>query len=164
MVSHVWLFASSWTAARQASLSITNSKVYANSCPLSQWCHPIILSSDASFSSCPQSFPASESFPMSQLFASGGQRTDALEFWSWRRLESPLDSKAIKPINPKGNQPWIFTGRTDAEALILWSPDAKSWLTGKDSDARKDQRWEEKRVAEDKMIGWHHWLNGHEFQ
>ena len=78
--------------------------------------------------------------------------------------ESPLDSK-IKPVNPKGNQPWIFIGRTDAEAeaLILWPPDVKSQLTGKDPDAGKD--WgQEKRATEVKMVGWHHWLNRHEFE
>ena len=77
-------------------------------------------------------------------------------------LESPLDCKEIKP---KGNQPWIFIGRTDAEAeaSLLWPPDVKSWLIGKDPDAGKDWR-QEKRVAEDEMVGWHHRLNGHEFQ
>ena len=79
-------------------------------------------------------------------------------------LESPLDCKEIKPVNPKGNQPWIFTGRTDAEAEapILCPLDAKKWLTGKDPDAGKDWRQEEKGVMEDKMIGWHHRLNGHD--
>ena len=72
-LSHVWLFATPWTAARQASLSITNSQLYSNSCPLSQWWHPTISSSVVPFSSCLQSFPASGSFPMSQLFAWGGQ-------------------------------------------------------------------------------------------
>ena len=78
-------------------------------------------------------------------------------------LESPLDSK-IKPVNPKGNQSWIFIGRTDAEneAPILWPPDAKNWLTGKDPDAGKDWRQEEKGTTEDEMVGWHHWLDGHE--
>ena len=80
-----------------------------------------------------------------------------------RTLESPLDSK-IKPVNPKGNQPWIFIGRTDAEALILWTPDAKSQLSGKDPDAWKDWGQEEKGVTEDEMVGWHHWLNGREFE
>ena len=82
-----------------------------------------------------------------------------------KTLESPLDSKEIKSVNPKGNQPWIFTGRTDAEAEapILWSPDAKSWLTGKDPDAGKDWGQEEKRATEDEMIGWHLSLNVHEF-
>ena len=74
------------------------------------------------------------------------RRIDALELWCWRRLETPLDSKEFKPVNPKGNQSWIFTGRTDAEAEtpVLWPPDAKSWFIRKDSDARKDRRQEEK--------------------
>ena len=81
-------------------------------------------------------------------------------------LESPLDCKEIKPVNPKGNQSWIFTGRTDAEAEapMLWSPDAKNWLIWKDPDAGKDWRQEEKGMTEDEIIGWHHWLNGHEFE
>ena len=78
-------------------------------------------------------------------------------------LESPLDSK-IKPVNSKGNQPWIFTGRSNAEAPILWPPEAKSQLIGKDPDAGKDWSQEEKRITEDKMVGWYHWLNGHEFE
>ena len=74
--------------------------------------------------------------------------------------------KEIKPVNLKGNQPWIFIGRTDAEAEapVLWPPDAKSWLTGKDPDAGKYWRQEKKGTTEDEMIGWHHWLNGHEFE
>ena len=82
-----------------------------------------------------------------------------------KTLKSPLDCKEIKPVNPKGNQPWIFIGRTDAEAEapILWSPEAKSQLIGKDPDAWKD--WgQEKRATEDEMVRWHHWLNGHEFE
>ena len=86
------------------------------------------------------------------------QRTDAGED-SW----ASLDSKEIRPVNLKGNQPWIFTGRTDAEALILRPSDAKSWLIGKDPDAGKDWEQEEKGVTE-WMVGWHHWLNGHEFE
>ena len=70
-----------------------------------------------------------------------------------KTLESPLDSKEIKPVNPKGNQPWILIGRTDAEAPILWPPDVKSWLIGKDPDAGKDLRQKEKREAEDEMLG-----------
>ena len=81
-----------------------------------------------------------------------------------KTLESPLDSKEIKPVNPKGSQPWIFIGRTDSEALILWPPDAKSWIIGKDSDAGKDWGQEEKGVTEDEMVGQHHWLNGREFE
>ena len=79
-----------------------------------------------------------------------------------KTLESPLDSKEIKQVNPEGNQPWIFIGRTDAEALILWPPDEKSGLIGKDPDAGKDWRQEERGMAEDEIVGWHHWLNGHE--
>ena len=80
--------------------------------------------------------------------------------------ESPLDSSKIKPVHPKGNQSWIFIGRTDAEAEapILWPPDAKSWLIGIDPDAGKDWRQEEKVMTEDKMVGWHHQFNGHEFE
>ena len=79
-------------------------------------------------------------------------------------LESPLDCKEIKPVNPKGNQLWPFIGRTDAEAetSILWPHDVKSWLIRKDPDAGKDRRQEEKGMTEDKMIPWHHWLSGHE--
>ena len=79
-------------------------------------------------------------------------------FWTVvleKTLESPLDSKEIKPINPKGNQSWLFTGRTDAEAPILWSPGMKNWLTAKDPDAGKDWK-QEKRTTEDEMGGWHH--------
>ena len=81
-------------------------------------------------------------------------------------LESPLDCKEIKPVNPKGNQSWKFTERTDAkaEAPILWPPDAKTWLIGDDPDAGKDWRQEDKGLTEDEMVGWHHWLNGHEFE
>ena len=78
-------------------------------------------------------------------------------------LESPLDCKEIQPANPKGNQPWIFIGRTDAEAeaSVICPPDAKNWLTGNDSDVGKD--WgQENRVTEVEMVKWHHWLNGHE--
>ena len=83
-----------------------------------------------------------------------------------KTLESPLDDKEIKPVNPKGNQPWICTGRTDteAEAPILWLPDPKRWLIGKDPDSGKDWGQEEKGATEDEMVGWHHWLNGHEFE
>ena len=90
-------------------------------------------------------------------------------FWTVvleKMLESPLDCKEIQPVHPKGNQSWIFIGRTDAKAEtpILWPPDAKNWLTGKGPDAGKDWRQEEKGTTEDKMVGWHHWLGGHEFE
>ena len=87
-------------------------------------------------------------------------------FWNVvleKTIESPLDSKEIKPVNPKGNQPWIFFGRTDAEAPIFWPPGGKYWLTGIDPDGGKNWGQEEKEVTEDKMVEWHLWLNGHEF-
>ena len=79
-------------------------------------------------------------------------------------LEKTLDGKEIQPVHPEGDQSWVFTGRTDAEAEtpILWSPHAKNWLIGKDSDARSDWGQEEKGTIEDEMVWWHHWLNGHE--
>ena len=88
-------------------------------------------------------------------------------FWTVvleKTLESPLDNKEIKPVNPKGNQSWIFIESTDAEAPILWPPAMKSWLFGKDPDARKDWSQEEKGMTEGEMVGWHRWLNGHEFE
>ena len=83
-----------------------------------------------------------------------------------KTLASPLDCKDIKPVNPKGNQPSMFIGRTDAEAgaPILWQPDAKSRHIGKDPDAGRNWGQEEKGVTEDEMVGWHHWLSGHEFE
>ena len=92
-------------------------------------------------------------------------RIDAFELWCWRRLESPLDFKEIQLVHSKGDQSWIFIGRTNAEAEtpILWPPDAKMWLSRKDPDAGKDWRQEGKGMREDEMVGWHHWLDGHEF-
>ena len=89
-------------------------------------------------------------------------------FWTVvlkKTLESPLDREEVQPVHPKGNQSWIFIGRTDVEAEtpILWPPDVKKWLIWKAPDARKDWRWEEKGTTEDEMVGSHHWLNGHEF-
>ena len=81
-----------------------------------------------------------------------------------KTLGSLLNCKEIRADNPKRNQPWIFTGRTVAEAPIMWLPYVKCWLIGKDPDAGKDWRQEEKGVTEDEMVGWHHWLNGHEFE
>ena len=81
-----------------------------------------------------------------------------------KTLESPLDCKEIQPVYPKGNQSWIFIGKTDAEALILWPSDVKNWLIGKDPDAGKYWRPEEKGMTEDVMVGWQHWLSGHEFE
>ena len=93
-------------------------------------------------------------------------RIDAFELWCWRRLESPLDCKEIQPVHPKGNQSWIFIGRTNAEAdtPILWPPDVKSWLIWNDPDAGKDWRREEKEITEYEMVGWHHQFSGHDFE
>ena len=99
-------------------------------------------------------------------------RSWALKNWCFwtvvleKILESPLCSKENKPVYPKGNQSWIFIGRTDAEAEtpILWLPDANNWLIGKDPNAGKDWREGEKGMTEDEMVGWHQWLNGHEFE
>ena len=112
-------------------------------------------------------FPA-VSFPCAQAFL--GYLPPLMKvtqnwcFWMvvlMKTLESPLDSK-IKPVHPTGNQLWIFIGRTDAEAPILQLPDLNSQLVGKDPDAGRDWWQEKKRVTEDEMVGWHHWLNGHE--
>ena len=90
-------------------------------------------------------------------------------FWTVvleKTLESPLDCNETQPVHPKGNQSWVFIGRTDAEAEmpILWPSDVKSWLLGKDPDAGKVWRQEEKGMTEGEMVGWHHWLDGHEFE
>ena len=89
-------------------------------------------------------------------------------FWTvvWEKtLESPLDCKGIQPVYPKGDQSWVFIGRTDVEyeTPIIWPPNAQSWLIWKDPDAGKDWGQEEKGTTEDEMVGWHHWLNGHGF-
>ena len=88
-------------------------------------------------------------------------------FWTVvleKTLESPLDCKEIQPVHPKGNPSWIFIGRTEAETPILWQPDVQRWVIGKDPDAGKDWRQEEKGTTEDEMVGWHHRLNGHDFE
>ena len=119
--------------------------------------------------------PSSQShgFPSSHLWM---WELDYKESWAlknrciWtvvleKTLESPLDCKEIQPVHPKGDQSWVFIRRTDAEAEtpILWPPDAKNWLIGKDPDAGRDWGQEEKGMTEDEMVGWHHRLNGHEF-
>ena len=90
-------------------------------------------------------------------------------FWAVvleKTLEGPLDHKEIQPVHPRRSQSWLFIGRTDVEAEtpILWLPDAKNWLIGKDPDAEKDWRWEEKGMTENEMVAWHHWRDGHEFE
>ena len=93
-------------------------------------------------------------------------RINAFELWCWRRRESPLDCKEMQPVHPKGNQSWTFIGRTnvEAETPILWPPDVNGLLIWKDPDAGKAWNREEKGTAEDEMVGWHHWLNAHEFE
>jgi len=90
-------------------------------------------------------------------------------FWTVvleKTLESPLDCKEIQPVHSKGDQSWVFFGRTDAKAEtpILWPPHAKSWLIGEDPDAGRDWGQEEKGTTEDERVGWHHWLDGHRFE
>ena len=100
------------------------------------------------------------------------EESQALKNWCFwtvvleKTLESPLDCKEIQPVHPEGDQSWVFIGRTDVEAetLILWPPHAKSWLIGKEPDAGRDWEQEEKGTTEDEMAGWHHQLNGHEFE
>ena len=95
------------------------------------------------------------------------RRIDAFELWCWRRLlRVPWTARRSNQSNPKGNQSWIFIERTDAEAEtpILWLPDVKNWLTGKDPNGGKDWRREETGITEEEMVWWHHWLNGHEFE
>ena len=124
----------------------------------------------------PSKTPYSQSYGFSgshvQISKLDHKEDYVLKNWCFRTvmlektLESPLDCREIKPVNPKGDQPWIFTGRTDAEdeGLILWPPDAKSWLIGKDPDAGKDWGQEEKGETEDEIVGWHHQLSGNEFE
>ena len=128
-------------------------------------------------------FTSKGQFSQSFVFSSGHVwmwELDCKESWvpkNWyfwtvvleKTLESPLDSKETQPVHPKGNQSWIFIGRTDAEAEtpVLWPPNAKNWLVGKDPDAEKDWRLDDdiqKEMTEDEMVGWHHQLNGHEFE
>ena len=98
------------------------------------------------------------------------KKAKALKNWCFwtvvleKILESPLDCKEIQPVNPKGAHSCVFTGRTDAESTILWPPDAKNWRIRKVPDAGINWRQEEKGTTENEMVGWHHWLNGHEFE
>ena len=93
-------------------------------------------------------------------------RTDTFKLWCWRRFSQVPWTARISNVNPKGNQHWVFFGRADAEAgaLILWPPDMKSWLIGKDPNSGKDRVQEQKGITEDEMVGWHHWFKGHEFK
>ena len=88
----------------------------------------------------------------------------AFELWLEKTHESPLDCQKIQPVHSKGDQSWVFFGRTDAKAPILWPSHEKNWLIGKDPDAWKDWRQKKKGMTEYEIVGWHHWLNGHEFE
>ena len=111
-------------------------------------------------------------FSRSQVWIWELDRKESWELKNWcfwtmvleKTLETPLDTKEVQSVHPKGNQSWIFIGRTDAEASILLPPDAKNWLLRKDPDAGKGWRQEEKGMTEYEMVGWHHWFNGHEFE
>ena len=145
-------------------------KAYSNSCPLSQWCHPTISSSVIPFSSRLQSFPASGSFPMSQLFASGGQNIGVSASASVLSMNIqdwfPLRLTDLISLQSKGLSR-VFSNTTVQKHQFfgaqLWPPDVKSWLIWKDPDAGKDWGQEEKGTTEDEMVGWHHWHYGHEF-
>ena len=150
-----------WTAARQASCLSLFPGVCSDSCPLSRWCHPTI--SKAEISLCWQS-PYSQTYGFSSSHVWKWE-LDHRESWApknwclWtvmleKTLESPWHRKEIQLINSKGNKHWIFIGRTDAEASILWPADVRSLLIGKDSDARKDWGQKEKEVTED----WDGWM------
>ena len=135
-------------------------RVWSDLCLLNEWCYLTTLASAAPYSFTLQSFTASVSFPSSHVWIENWTirkaehwRIDAFELGLEKTLESPLDSKEIKPVNPKGNQPWIFIGRTVAEAPILWPPDEESPLIGKDPDAGKDGGQEKKQVTQDKKDG-----------
>ena len=154
--------------------------ICSDSWPSSMRCYRAISSPVAPFSFSLQPFhlvkgPSSQSYSFSSSHVWMGE-LGYKESWApknkcfWtvmleKTLESPLDCKEIQLVNLKGNQSWIFIERTDAEAEtpILWPPDAKNWLFGKDPEAGKHWRWE-KGMIEDEMVGWHHWLDGHEFE
>ena len=120
----------------------------------------------------PTKLSESYGFSSSHVWTWSYKESWALKKWCFwtvvleKTLESPLDFKEIQPVHPKWNRSWIFIGRTDIEAEIpiLWPQDAKNWLIGKDPDAGKDWRQEKKGTTEDEMVGWHHRLNGHEFE
>ena len=136
----VWLFATPWTVAHQA--------------PPCMGLTPFQL---------PKFLPCLLSLSLGMIIALS---VTTLHPTKLSYLVSPLECKEIQPVHPKGDQSWVFIGRTDAEAEtpILWPPHAKSWLIGKDSDAGRDWGQEEKETTEDEMAGWHHRLDGHEFE
>ena len=167
-----------WTADQQASLSITNSWSLLKfmsivsvmpSNYLILYHHFLLPSIFANKGPSSQNYGFSSS--QVWMWELDYKESWALKNWcSWtvvlqKTLESPLDCKEIQPVHPKGNQSWIFIGRTDSEAEIpkLWPPDVKNWLIWKDPDVGREWR-KAKGTTEDEMVRWHHWLNGHEFE
>ena len=137
--------------------------IWVRQTPNSQTCIPKLMNDS------PVTYHRRHPFRFVKWYSESIWATKNLCFWTVvleKTLESPLDCKEIQPVHPKGNQSWILIGRTDAEAEtpILRPPDVKNWLTGKDPDAGKDWRQEEKGTTEDEMVGWHHQLEGHEFE
>ena len=158
-LSRVWLFVTPWTAGLSSVLGILQARTL-------EW----VAISFSRRSSPPRNW-TQVSRIAGRLFTDWAHKESRVPknwcFWTVvleKTLERPLDWMEIKPVNPKGNQPWIFFGRTDAEAEtpILRPPDTKNRLIGKDPDVGKDWRREKKGITEDEMIGWHHWLDRHE--
>ena len=135
--------------------------------------HSILKSKQRQYFADKDTFSQSYSFSCSHVWMWELDYKESWELKNWcfwtvvleKILERPLDNKEIRPVHPKGNQSWIFIGRTGAKAEtpVLWPPDAKRWLIGKDPDAGKDWRQEEKGPTEDEVVGWHNWLSGHNF-
>ena len=154
MLSYVWLFVTLWAIALQAPLSAEFSRENTG-----VGCHFLLQGTFLTQESNPCVLHLlhwqADSLPLCHL----GSPT-------WRPSNWNMDCKEIQPVHPKGDQSWVFTGRTDVEAEtpILWLPDVKSWLIWKEPDAGKDWRQEEKGTTEDEMAGWHYQLNGHEFE
>ena len=193
LLSRVRLFATPWIATRQASLSITNSRRLLKLMSIESVCLELGKVASSMLTPWKESYDQPRQHikkqrnyfvhkgPSSQgcSFSSGHvwmRELDCEESWvpkNWcfgtvvleKTLESPLDCKEIQPEHPKGDPSWMFIGRTDVEAEtpVLWPPDAKSWLIGKDPVAGKDWEQEEKGTIEDEMVGWYHRLSGHEF-
>ena len=193
-LSRVWLFATPWIAARQASLSITNSRRLLKLMSIESVCLELGKVGSSTLIPWKESYnqPRQHIKKQRNYFVNKGPSSQGCGFssghvWMWeldceeswvpknwcfgtvvleKTLESPLDCKEIQPVHPKGDPSWMFIGKTDVEAEtpILWPPDAKSWLIGKDPVAGKDWRQKEKRMTENEMIGWYHRLNGHEFE
>ena len=161
-LSRVWLFATPRTVANQAPLSMGFSR---------QECWSGLPFPSPGDLPDPGIEPQSPALQADALLSEPPGKSWAPKNWCFwtvvleKTLESPLDCKGIHPVHPKRDQSWVFIGRTDAKAKtqVLWPPDAKSWLIGKDPDAGRDWGQEDKGTTEDEMPGWHYQLDGHEF-